>query len=124
MPAFQLRQHNVFSRKSLDGNPLAVVLAAKGLSEAQMGALARLTNLSETTFLLPPTDAGADYRVRIFTPTRELAFAGHPTLGTARSWLEGGGVPAAPDVVVQQCGLGLVRVQGDGPRLAFAAPPL
>jgi PhzF family phenazine biosynthesis protein len=117
-------QVNVFSADPLSGNPLAVVHAAGGLSEAQMPALARWTNLSETTFLLPPTDPGADYRVRIFTPARELPFAGHPTLGSCHAWLAAGGKPREPRVVVQQCGVGLVRVRCDGPRLAFAAPPL
>ncbi len=115
---------NVFSADPLSGNPLAVVHAAEGLSEARMAALARWTNLSETTFLLPPTDPGADYRVRIFTPARELPFAGHPTLGSCHAWLAAGAKPREPGLVVQQCGVGLVRVRCDGPRLAFAAPPL
>ena len=117
-------QVNVFSADPLGGNPLAVVHAAEGLSEAQMAALARWTNLSETTFLLPPTDSGADYYVRIFTPVRELPFAGHPTLGSCHVWLAAGGKPRQPSRVVQQCGVGLVRVRCDGPRLEFAAPPL
>jgi len=117
-------QVNVFSADPLGGNPLAVVHAAEGLSEAQMAALARWTNLSETTFLLPPTDSGADYYVRIFTPVRELPFAGHPTLGSCHVWLAAGGKPRQPTRVVQQCGVGLVRVRCDGPRLEFAAPPL
>jgi len=124
MPTFQFTQVNVFSADPLAGNPLAVVHAAEGLSEAQMAALARWTNLSETTFLLPPTDAGADYYVRIFTPGGELPFAGHPTLGSCHAWLAAGGKPRKADVVVQQCGVGLVRVRYDGPRLEFAAPPL
>src|SRR5262249_12802767 len=89
-----------------------------------MAALARWTNLSETTFLLPPTDPGADYRVRIFTPTGELPFAGHPTLGSCHAWLAGGGKPRTPGLVIQQCGVGLVNVRCRGPRLEFAAPPL
>ena len=117
-------QVNVFSADPLGGNPLAVVHAAQGLSEAQMAALARWTNLSETTFLLPPTDAGADYRVRIFTPGGELPFAGHPTLGSCHAWLAAGAKPRRPDMVMQQCGVGLVRVRCDGPRLQFAAPRL
>jgi PhzF family phenazine biosynthesis protein len=117
-------QVNVFSADPLLGNPLAVVHAAEGLSEAQMAALARWTNLSETTFLLSPTDPGADYRVRIFTPARELPFAGHPTLGSCHAWLAAGAKPRQPGLVVQECGVGLVRVRCDGPRLAFAAPPL
>ena len=122
--ALAFSQVNVFSADPLGGNPLAVVHAAQGLSEAQMAALARWTNLSETTFLLPPTDAGADYRVRIFTPGGELPFAGHPTLGSCHAWLAAGGKPRRPDVVMQQCGVGLVRVRCDGPRLQFAAPRL
>ena len=124
MPTFQFMQVNVFSADPLGGNPLAVVHAAEGLSEAQMAALARWTNLSETTFLLPPTDPGADYYVRIFTPGGELPFAGHPTLGSCHAWLAAGGKPRKPSLVVQQCGVGLVRVRCDGPRLEFAAPPL
>src|SRR6266568_494746 len=102
-------QVNVFSADPLGGNPLAVVHAAEGLSEAQMASLARWTNLSETTFLLPPTDPGADYHVRIFTPGGELPFAGHPTLGSCHAWLAAGGKPRKPGLVVQQCGVGLVR---------------
>jgi len=124
MPTFQFTQVNVFSADPLGGNPLAVVHAAEGLSEARMAALARWTNLSETTFLLPPTDPGADYYVRIFTPGRELPFAGHPTLGSCHTWLAAGGKPRKPGLVMQQCGVGLVRVRCDGPRLEFAAPPL
>jgi PhzF family phenazine biosynthesis protein len=117
------RQVDVFSSLPMLGNPVAVVHDADGLTDAQMRAFACWTNLSETTFLLPPTDPGADYRVRIFTPDAELPFAGHPTLGTAHAWLEAGGVPAADGVVVQECGAGLVTVRR-GERLAFAAPPL
>jgi len=117
-------QVNVFSTDPVGGNPLAVVHSAAGLSDRQMAALARWTNLSETTFLLPPTDPGADYRVRIFTPDSELPFAGHPTLGSCHAWLEEGGKPRNPAMVVQQCGVGLVRVRCDGARPEFAAPPL
>ena len=124
MRAFRFTQVNVFSADPLGGNPLAVVHAAEGLSEARMAALARWTNLSETTFLLPPTEPGADYHVRIFTPGRELPFAGHPTLGSCHAWLAAGGKPREPNLVVQQCGVGLVRLRCDGPRLEFAAPPL
>ena len=123
-PKRPFRQVNVFSADPLGGNPLAVVHSADGLSEAQMGALARWTNLSETTFLLPPTDPDADYYVRIFTPGGELPFAGHPTLGSCHAWLAAGGKPRKPGLVVQQCGVGLVRVRCDGPRLEFAAPPV
>jgi PhzF family phenazine biosynthesis protein len=117
-------QVNVFSADPLGGNPLAVVHAAEGLNEAEMAALARWTNLSETTFLLPPTEPGADYYVRIFTPGGELPFAGHPTLGSCHAWLAAGGKPREPGLVVQQCGAGLVHVRCDGPFLEFAAPPL
>jgi PhzF family phenazine biosynthesis protein len=130
------RQVNVFSPVPTGGNPVAVVHDADGLTDDQMAAFARWTNLSETTFLLAPTgagrDAGADYRVRIWTPGGELPFAGHPTLGTAHAWLEAGGEPRGQDVV-QECGVGLVRVRRDvtdrdatvnGRRLAFAGPPL
>ena len=123
-PQRPFRQVNVFSADPLGGNPLAVVHSAEGLSEAQMGALARWTNLSETTFLLPPTDPDADYYVRIFTPGGELPFAGHPTLGSCHAWLAAGGKSRKPGLVVQQCGVGLVRVRCDGPRLEFAAPPV
>jgi PhzF family phenazine biosynthesis protein len=117
-------QLDVFTATALKGNPLAVVHDAQGLTDAQMAAFARWTNLSETTFLLPPTEPGADYRVRIFTPDRELPFAGHPTLGSCHAWLAAGGVARNADEVVQQCGVGLVRIRRDGSRLAFAAPPL
>jgi len=117
-------QVDVFTAQPLRGNALAVVHDAGGLGEAQMAELARWTNLSETTFLLPPTDPGADYRVRIFTPGGELPFAGHPTLGSCHVWLAAGGAPRRADEVVQQCGVGRVRVRRDGRRLAFAAPPL
>ncbi len=117
-------QVDVFTAVALKGNPLAVVIDGSGLSEEQMADFARWTNLSETTFLLPPVDAAADYRVRIFTPGGELPFAGHPTLGSAHAFLASGGDTKKPGVVVQECGVGLVRVKRDGARLAFAAPPL
>lgn len=116
-------QVNVFSSESYLGNPLAVVHDAEGLSDEEMHRFAHWTNLSETTFLLPPTEPDADYRVRIFTPSEELPFAGHPTLGSAHAWLEAGGVPRSAEEVVQQCPAGLVRVRRDE-RLAFAAPPV
>jgi PhzF family phenazine biosynthesis protein len=116
-------QVDVFSTEPLKGNPVAVVHEAEGVSEEEMRAFAHWTNLSETTFLLPPTDPAADYRLRIFTPSEELPFAGHPTIGSAHAWLEAGGVPRDRDELVQQCGSGLVRVRR-GERLAFAAPPL
>jgi PhzF family phenazine biosynthesis protein len=97
---------------------------ATGLSDAAMQKFAHWTNLSETTFLLPPTNSQADYRVRIFFPSAELPFAGHPTLGSCHAWLAAGGKPRSRDEIVQECGVGLVRVRRDGLRLAFAAPPL
>src|SRR5829696_8955750 len=105
------RQVDVFTATRYRGNPVAVVHDADDLSTDQMSTFARWTNLSETTFLLRPTDPGADYRVRIFTPTQELPFAGHPTLGTCHAWLETGGVPRGEDVTVQECGVGLVPVR-------------
>ena len=117
-------QVDVFSAEACRGNPLAVVLDAEGLDTAVMQQFANWTNLAETTFLLPPTDPGADYRVRIFTGSEEFPFAGHPTLGSAHAWLEAGGIPARDGVVVQECAAGPVRVKRDGGRLAFAAPPL
>lgn len=124
MGTFRFSQVNVFSADPLGGNPLAVVHAAGGLSDARMAAFARWTNLSETTFLLPATDPDADYLVRIFTPIGELPFAGHPTLGSCHAWLAAGGKPRVPGVVSQQCGVGIVRIRADGSRLEFAAPPL
>ena len=125
-------QLDVFTTVPLRGNPLAVVHDAAGLSDHQMAEIARWTNLSETSFLLPPDDVQADYKLRIYTPGGELPFAGHPTLGSCHAWLAAGGVPRDAGTVVQQCGVGLVRVrhdgaaaQGAGPaRLAFAAPAL
>jgi predicted PhzF superfamily epimerase YddE/YHI9 len=118
------RQVDVFTTTPYHGNPVAVVLDGTGLTADAMQRVAHWTNLSETTFLLPPTDPAADYLVRIFTPTLELPFAGHPTLGTCHAWLESGGSPQRPDVMVQQCAAGLVRVRPTGDGLAFAAPPL
>ena len=123
-PSRRFHQLDVFSAQPLRGNPLAVIHAADGLDDDRMAAMARWTNLSETTFLLSPTDAAADYRVRIWTPGGELPFAGHPTLGSCWAWLAAGGVPKVADRIVQQCGVGLVTVKRDGARLAFAAPPL
>ncbi len=119
-------QIDVFTDRPYFGNPLAVVLNGEGLDTEAMQRFTDWTNLSECTFLLPPTDAGraagADYRVRIFCPGRELPFAGHPTLGSCHAWLQAGGQPRA-EHVVQECGVGLVRIRRDGTRLAFAAPP-
>ena len=115
------RQVDVFGSAPLGGNPVAVVHGAGGLDEATMAAFARWTNLSETTFLLSPTDAGADYRLRIFTPGGELPFAGHPTLGSAHAWLEAGGTPRSAGTLVQECGAGLVTLRlggGSAPREA------
>lgn len=120
----QLDLVDVFGAQALRGNPLAVVHGAEGMSTAAMQALTRWLGFSETTFLLPPTDPAADYRVRIFYPAGELPFAGHPTLGTCHAWLAAGGVPKNPDRIVQECGVGLVEVRRDGERLAFRAPPL
>ncbi len=117
------RQVDVFTARPGLGNALAVVHDAGGLDDEAMQTFARWTNLSETAFVLPPTDPAADYRVRIFTTSTELPFAGHPTLGTAHAWLAAGGAPARDGVVVQECGVGLVEVRR-GERLAFAAPPL
>ncbi|MDS1115967.1 PhzF family phenazine biosynthesis protein [Gordonia westfalica] len=120
-------QVDVFSSTGTEGNPVAVVVDGGGpgapVAEDRMAAFARWTNLSETTFVLPPTDPAADYKLRIFTPDGELPFAGHPTLGSAHAWLTSGGRPKGEDVV-QECGVGLVRIRRSGARLAFAAPPL
>lgn len=116
-------QLDVFTAEALLGNPLAIVHEADTVSDERMAALARWTNLSETTFLLTPRAPDADYRVRIFTPGGELPFAGHPTLGSCRAWLMAGGHPKRDGEIVQECGIGLVRIRRDGERLAFAAPP-
>lgn len=122
------RQIDVFSHHPGFGNPVAVVLDAQGLSDADMRRFAAWTNLSETTFLMPPTAAGhaagADYRLRIFSPRGELPFAGHPTLGTCRAWLQQGHTPRVPGLVVQESAQGLVQIEHHGDTLAFAAPPL
>ncbi|SEB57639.1 PhzF family phenazine biosynthesis protein [Pseudomonas marginalis] len=123
MPTFDFKQLDVFSSVSLKGNPLAVVLGADSLSDQQMADFAKWTNLSETTFLLTPRDARADYRVRIFTTLQELPFAGHPTLGSCHAWLKAGGVPQGEEII-QECGIGLVRIRRQGDELAFIAPPL
>jgi PhzF family phenazine biosynthesis protein len=123
MTQHRFKQVDVFTGTPCLGNALAVVFDAAGLSDAAMQAFARWTNLSETTFLLPPTTAAADYRLRIFTPGGELPFAGHPTLGTCHAWLQAGGVPRGAEIV-QECKVGLVRIRREGTRLAFAAPAL
>ncbi|MGF9662011.1 PhzF family phenazine biosynthesis protein [Arthrobacter crystallopoietes] len=124
MSTHEFSQVDVFTTGPGKGNPLAVVGGAETLTDVQMQSFANWTNLSETTFLLPPADPEADYRVRIFTPSGELPFAGHPTLGTADVWLRGGGVPRADGRIVQECAAGLVEIKNDGGRLAFAAPVL
>ena len=122
------KQVDVFTDQAYLGNPLAVVLDGSGLCTEDMQNFARWTNLSETAFLLPPTPEaaaqGADYQVRIFTPGYEMPFAGHPTLGSCHAWLEHGGVPQKPGLVVQQCKVGLVHINQSSGRPAFAAPPL
>ena len=123
MNTYTFKQVDVFSTQPLKGNPLAVVLGADGLDAGRMAAFGNWTNLSETTFLLQPQDPRADYRVRIFTTERELPFAGHPTLGSCHAWLQAGGQPKGEEIV-QECGIGLVRIRHQGTQLAFTAPPL
>jgi PhzF family phenazine biosynthesis protein len=126
------KQVDVFTDQPYFGNPLAVVLDGSGLDDEAMQRFARWTHLSETTFVLPPTDPAADYRVRIFTPGGELPFAGHPTLGSCHAWLQAGGKPRRQDLIMQECQVGLVAIRRDpsagsgqdGGLLAFAAPPL
>ncbi|MGZ0178011.1 MAG: PhzF family phenazine biosynthesis protein [Acidimicrobiales bacterium] len=117
------KQVDVFTSTLGSGNPVAVVLDGEGLSDDEMAQFAAWTNLSETTFVLSPTDPGADYYVRIFTPNQELPFAGHPTIGSCHAWLEAGGQPASGDVIVQQCGAGLVTLRKIDGRLTFETPP-
>ena len=128
MKTRRYKQVDVFGATPFLGNPLAVVLDGSELTDDAMQHFAQWTNLSETTFVLPPTAsakaAGADYRVRIFTPGGELPFAGHPTLGTCHAWLQAGGQAQASAFVVQESQVGLVKIRRDGVRLAFAAPPL
>ena len=120
----QFQLVDVFGSGRFTGNPVAVVGDAQGIDDEEMMAITRWLNLSETTFLLPPDDPAADYKVRIFTLERELPFAGHPTLGTCHAWLKGGGVPRDPARIVQQCGLGLVPIRHSDDGFAFAAPPM
>ena len=115
---------DVFTTTPYSGNALAVVLDGQGLTGHEMQRFARWMNLSETTFVFSPSRAGADYQVRIFTPTVELPFAGHPTLGTCHAWLSSGAAPADPGVIVQECAAGLIPIRSMDDRLAFAAPPL
>src|SRR4051794_7580946 len=119
--ARRISQVDVFGNGPCSGNPVAVVLDAEGLSGEEMQRFAHWTNLSETTYVLPPEAPGADYRVRIFTPVLELPFAGHPTLGTCHAWLERHG---PRDAVVQECAAGLIDIRQTDGGLAFAAPPL
>ena len=122
MASRSFAQVDVFTDTPLRGNPVAVILDAEGLSTAEMQTFCDWTNLSEATFLVPPHDPAADYAVRIFSPGREMPFAGHPTLGTCHAWLEAGGRPRSDDVIVQECGVGLVPIRRDADGLAFAAP--
>jgi PhzF family phenazine biosynthesis protein len=122
--ARRFQQVDVFTSVAYMGNPVAVVLDGEGLDDDQLPRFSSWTNLSETTFVLPPTTDDADYQVRIFSLERELPFAGHPTLGTCHAWLEAGGAPRDADQIVQECAAGLVRVRRTSQGLAFAAPPL
>ncbi|MEM6660654.1 MAG: PhzF family phenazine biosynthesis protein [Pseudomonadota bacterium] len=116
-------QCDVFSSQPTKGNALAVVVDGDQLTTEQMQSFARWTNLAETTFLMQPMSEAADYKVRIFTPAREMLFAGHPTLGSCIAWLESGGVPKTPGTVRQECGVGIVEIDLTGKFPAFAAPP-
>jgi PhzF family phenazine biosynthesis protein len=123
MPSRRFIQVDVFSPIPTQGNGLAVVIDADGLDDGHLQAFAAWTNLAETTFLLPPEDPTADYRVRIFTPYQELPFAGHPTLGSCVAWLHSGGVPKEAGLIRQECGIGIVDIDSTAERLAFVAPP-
>jgi PhzF family phenazine biosynthesis protein len=116
-------QCDVFSPTPVQGNGLAVVVDGEGLSDEAMAQFASWTNLAETTFLLPPTNAQADYKVRIWTTRHEMPFAGHPTLGSCAAWLHCGGTPRDAHVVRQECGVGIVEIDISGTVPAFAAPP-
>lgn len=118
----RFRQVDVFGVDSYSGNPVAVVLDSDGLTDCDLRAFSAWTNLSECTFLYPPTGSKADYRVRIFAQNTELPFAGHPTLGTARAWLDAGGTPSQPNLIIQECTAGLVPIRIEGDMLAFNAP--
>ncbi|MBO1268680.1 PhzF family phenazine biosynthesis protein [Arthrobacter cavernae] len=124
VPQRLFSQVDVFAPGPKAGNPVAVVHDAEGLSTQQMQSFANWTNLSETTFLLAPSDPAADYKLRIFTPRTEVAFAGHPTLGSAHAWLDTGGQPQAAAHLVQECGAGLITIRRSGDELSFAGPPL
>ena len=116
-------QCDVFTSTPTKGNGLAVVVDGDGLTAEQMQAFAAWTKLAETTFLLPPITPEADYRVKIYTPAREMLFAGHPTLGSCACWLASGGKPRKAGVVRQECGVGIVDIDTSGSVPAFAAPP-
>lgn len=116
-------QCDVFSRAATRGNALAVVLDGEGLDAEAMQGFAAWTNLAETTFVLPPSEAEADYQLRIFTPQREMPFAGHPTLGSCAAWLHAGGIPKDPHTIRQQCQVGIVEIDMRGTVPAFIAPP-
>ena len=124
MPQYPFQLVDVFGEKPFSGNPLAVIALPEDRDIATLQRITRWLNLSETAFLLPPTVPSADYRVRIFTLDRELPFAGHPTLGSCHAWLAMGGIPKDANVVVQECGAGLIKVRQSAQGLAFAAPPL
>ncbi|MGF1528692.1 MAG: PhzF family phenazine biosynthesis protein [Candidatus Competibacterales bacterium] len=124
MPSRRFVQCDVFSPVPTQGNGLAVVVDADGLDDEAMQRFAAWTNLAETTFLLPPRDPRADYRLRIYTPVREIPFAGHPTLGSCAAWLHTGHTPQTPGTVRQECGVGVVDIDtSQGETLAFVAPP-
>ncbi len=123
MPARRFIQCDVFSPIPTQGNGLAVVLDGEDLTDGQMQTFAAWTNLAETTFILPPDDPVADYKLRIFTTTREMLFAGHPTLGSCAAWLHSGGVSKEKNLVRQECGVGIVEIDISSPGFAFVAPP-
>ena len=123
MPKRRFIQADVFSAMPTLGNGLAVVVNAEGMSDDEMQIFAAWTNLAETTFLLPPTHPKADYLVRIFTPKREMPFAGHPTLGSCAAWLHCGNTPAIEGLVRQECAIGVVDIDLTGPVPAFVSPP-
>lgn len=123
MKTLKFKQVDVFTRRPFFGNPVAVVLEGAGLSIADMQRVAAWTNLSETTFVLPPTSAAADYRLRIFTPRAELPFAGHPTIGSAHAVLEAGIVVAKDGKLRQECGAGNLDLRVDGETIWLTSPP-
>ena len=123
MPERRFVQCDVFSPEAIHGNGLAVVVDGKGLTDEEMQTFAAWTNLAETTFILPPDDSAADYKLRIFTPSQEMLFAGHPTLGSCAAWLHCGGEAKEQDCVRQECGVGIVEIDVGGSRPAFKAPP-